>query len=124
MDEELLVEDPVFFDEEQPDYEIINDEPVLQVEEIINEEILDEVPDDLPEVTSLEPVNDNIVADQVIQSVASADSSDDVYALVEAVNHNIVILNDNINLIGTVSIAVSAMMFGGIAIYCWLGGLR
>lgn len=113
---ELIEEENVLFED--------NEEPLLEVQENMEESALEEVHNDIQNIEA-SLFNDEVEEESNDSSASDInDVTTDTFYLLEAVNHNIVILNDNINKLGSVSIAITAMIFGGIMIYCWLGGLR
>lgn len=125
-DEWLINEDDIsneLTEEENVLYED-SEETLLEVQENMEDPALEEVQN------NIQNIEDSLFNDEVEEDSTNSSDSDiddvktDTFYLLEAVNHNIVILNDNINKLGSVSIAITAMIFGGIMIYCWLGGLR
>lgn len=113
---DLIEEENVLFED--------NEESLLEVQENMEDPALEEVQND---IQSIEDYSFNDEVEEEFSDSGASDIDDvttDTFYLLEAVNHNIVILNDNINKLGSVSVAITAMIFGGIMIYCWLGGLR
>lgn len=125
-DDLLINEDNISNDLTEEEYELFDDseESLFEVQENMEDTALEEVQNDIQNIED-SAFNDEVVDESINYSAADSDDvTTDTFYLLEAVNHNIVILNDNINKLGSVSIAITAMIFGGIMIYCWLGGLR